>query len=113
MHTQAQAGQGRGLPGPLSPLDISSLHCCFVLKHCHRLHAGERTLDPGARESPAPASTRCDSVKLPAAQGEWLSVPPQTLMLPSVSRKPQAGYLPLSSAGYKLLIGHEPKSLQH
>lgn len=70
------------------------------------MHARERRVDPGALETPAPASTRWGgSVKLPAAQGEWPSVLSQTVMLPSVPGKSQAGYLPLSNAGYKLLAG--------
>lgn len=105
---------GPGACQDLSPFDISSLHCCNPEAICHRLHAGERTVDPGALETPAPASTICGSVKLPAAQGARLSVPPQTLMLPSVPGKPQVGYSPLSNAGYKQLTGQRaPRSLQH
>lgn len=79
---------------------------------CHRLHAEKRPAHPGALETPAPASTKCALVHLPAARGEWLSVPSQTLRLPLVPGKPQAGYLPLSNAGHKLLTSQsEPRSL--
>lgn len=102
---QARAGQSQGLPRPLSPLDIFSRHCCSVLKQavCHRLHTQERTALP----TPAPASFHMTWLRhLPAAQGEWLLVPFQTLTTSLSSRvAPGWGYLPLSNSGYKLLTG--------
>lgn len=110
--------RARGLPGPLSPVDIFSLHCCFVLKQAVTGCMLERTVDPGALGTPAPASPRCDVVLSNLQQhrvSEWPSVLPQTAMHPSVPGKSQAGYLPLSSAGYKLLTGQrgaqEPAAL--
>lgn len=80
---------------------------------CHRLHAEERPSSPWSFRTPAPASTNCALVHLPAARGEWLSVPYQTLRLPLVPGKPQAGDLPLSNTGHKLLIrqSQEPVAL--
>lgn len=100
---------------PFSPVDIflASLLLCPEAS-CHRLHAREKTVDPRALETPVPPSTPCGSVKLPAAQDEWISWLSQTIMSPSVLGKLQAGNLSLFSAGYKLLTGQrEPRSLQH
>lgn len=115
MHRLEQV-RARGLPGPFSPVDIFSLHCCFVLKQAVTGCMLERTVDPGALGTPAAASPRCDVVLSNFQQHRvsGLQCFPRQLCFPQFQGRPRLGtcHYPVQGISCSLGTG-EPRSLQH